>query len=65
MPDASGRFKGISVPAIPWHSHCTNESDESAANARRFVEPMPCGCKTDADMVACLGRRVAQDAAQE
>lgn len=40
MPDASGKFKGISVPAIPWHgkakvSDATKETIKDAVEVAR------------------------------
>lgn len=34
MPDASGRFRGIVVPRLPWHD---DEEDEKQEPARRTV----------------------------
>lgn len=45
MPDASGRFKGISVPAIPWHEELQEglagieEERREAFNRVRYAQP--------------------------
>lgn len=34
MPDASGNFRGITVPRIPWHDEPAEEDRRERENAR-------------------------------
>lgn len=37
MPDANGKFKGISVPAIPWH-RLAEEAEEQHRRTEGITE---------------------------
>lgn len=41
MPDESGRFKGVSVPRVPWHEIPVTPEEDEAFESQRKDTPAP------------------------